>query len=805
MDTNALKLPVEKLRWECDPNQFDFNTTEDIPELEGSIGQVRALKSIDFGLGMQEDGFNLYLSGEPGTGRSSTIKNLLKKRARNEPPPQDWCYVYNFKDPDNPLSLSLPAGRGSELADDMNDFLEGVKINIPKALESKEYETNKVAIIEDYQEKNGELFARLEQEAGERDFSLQRTVSGLVMVPQKEGRNYTQEEYDALTKNERDKLDEVGKELTEKLNDVLRQVRDNEKATKDALAQLDRELGLSAVGHNMEPLKEKYAEFAKVKGYLESVQEDIILNLEDFKPQAAAPQIAGIRFPRQEPSFERYAVNVFVDNKGMEGAPIIFEANPTYNNLFGRIEHIMQMGGAATTNFTLIKPGALHRANGGYLIVDAREVLINPFAWDALKRCIRNGEIRIEDVLEQYRFMTVVSLKPEPVPLQAKIIMIGSPWIYYLLYYMEPDYRKFFKVKADFDSRVARTPEIMKDYALFVSTHCRNEKLLPFDRSGVAGLLEYSARLVEDQEKLSSQFMEISDLIREADYWAQKENSPLVTKDFVKRAVEEKVYRSNRIEERMQEMFDEGTILVDTADVEVGQINGLSVITLGDYTFGRPSRVTARVYMGRGGMVNIEREAKLSGPIHDKGVLILTGYLGGKYAHDKPLSFSASICFEQSYEGVEGDSASSTELYALLSALSGVPLRQGIAVTGSVNQLGKVQPIGGVNYKIEGFYAVCKAKGLTGEQGVIIPKTNERHLMLKDEVVAAVRDGKFHIWSVETIDQGIEILTGVPAGVQLPDGTYTAGTINSLVDKRLREILESRKKFSATAEKEETK
>jgi len=803
VDTNDLKLPVEKLRWECDPNQFDFNTTEDIPELEGSIGQVRALKSIDFGLGMQEDGFNLYLSGEPGTGRSSTIKNLLKKRARNEPPPQDWCYVYNFKDPDNPLSLSLPAGRGSELADDMFDFLEGVKINIPKALESKEYETNKVAIIEDYQEKNGELFARLEQEAGERAFSLQRTVSGLVMVPQKEGRNYTQEEYDALTKNERDKLDEVGKELTEKLNDVLRQVRDNEKATKDALAQLDRELGLSAVGHNMEPLKEKYAEFAKVKGYLESVQEDIILNLEDFKPQAAAPQIAGIKFPRQEPSFERYAVNVFVDNKGMEGAPIIFEANPTYNNLFGRIEHIMQMGGAATTNFTLIKPGALHRANGGYLIVDAREVLINPFAWDALKRCIRNGEIRIEDVLEQYRFMTVVSLKPEPVPLQAKIIMIGSPWIYYLLYYMEPDYRKFFKVKADFDSRVARTPEIMKDYALFVSTHCKNEKLLPFDRSGVAGLLEYSARLVEDQEKLSSQFMEISDLIREADYWAQKENSQLVTKDFVKRAVEEKVYRSNRIEERMQEMFDEGTILVDTADAEVGQINGLSVITLGDYTFGRPSRVTARVYMGRGGMVNIEREVKLSGPIHDKGVLILTGYLGGKYAHDKPLSFSASICFEQSYEGVEGDSASSTELYALLSALSGVPLRQGIAVTGSVNQLGKVQPIGGVNYKIEGFYAVCKAKGLTGEQGVIIPKTNERHLMLKDEVVAAVRDGKFHIWSVETIEQGIEVLTGVPAGEQLPDGAYPAGTINYLVDKRLREILESRKKFSATAEKEE--
>jgi lon-related putative ATP-dependent protease len=754
---------------------------------------------------MLEGGFNLYLAGETGTGRSSTIKNLLKKRSALEPPPQDWCYVNNFRTPDNPVSLALPAGKGSELAEEMKELLEGVKINIPKALESKEYETNKVAIIEEYQEKNGVLFGRLEGEAGEKGFDLQRTVSGLVMVPQKEGRNYTQEEYEALSKEERDKLDEVGKDLTEKLNDVLRQVRENEKATKDSLAQLDRELGLSAVGHHMEPLKEKFGAFPKVLSYLETVQEDILLNLEDFKTQQPAPLIAGFRLPRQEPSFERYDINIFVDNKGIEGAPVVFEANPTYNNLFGRIEHVMQMGGAATTNFTLIKPGALHRANGGYLIVDAREVLINPFAWDALKRCIRNVEIRIEDVLEQYRFMTVVSLKPEPVPLQAKIIMIGSPWIYYLLYYLEPDYRKFFKVKADFDSRVARTPEIMRDYALFVSSHCKNERLLPFDRSGVAGLLEYSARLVEDQEKLSSQFMEISDLIREADYWAQKDNSPLVTRDFVRRAVDEKVYRSNRIEERMQEMFDEGTILVDAAGSEVGQINGLSVMTLGDYTFGRPSRVTARVYLGRAGMVNIEREVKLSGPIHDKGVLILTGYLGGKFAHDRPLSFSASICFEQSYEGVEGDSASSTELYALLSALSGVPLQQGIAVTGSVNQLGKVQPIGGVNYKIEGFYAVCKAKGLNGEQGVIIPKTNERHLMLKDEVVTAVKEGKFHIWSVETVDQGIEILTGVPAGVRLPDGTYPEGTINSLVDKRLREMLEQMKKFSGGAEKEEKK
>lgn len=804
MGENDLRLSADKLRWECDPDSFDFDTTADIPGLEGTVGQVRALKSIEFSLGMQEDGFNLFLAGEPGTGRRTTINNLLNKRAKSEPPPKDWCYLHNFKGPDYPISLSLPAGMGSELAKEMDEFLEGVKVNIPKALESKEYETNKLAIMEEYQEKNSELFSNLEKDAGEEGFALQRTVSGLVMVPQKEGRSYTQEEYESLSKEERDTLDEAGKKLSEKLNDVLRQVRENEKATKEELANLDRELGLFSVGHHLDPMREKYAGFPKVLTYLESVQEDILLNLEDFKPQAAGPQIPGLKLPRQEPSFERYGVNLFVDNKETEGAPIIFEANPTYNNLFGRIEHVMQMGGAATTNFTLIKPGALHRANGGYLIVDAREVLINPFAWDALKRCIRNGVIRIEDVLEQYRFMTVVSLKPEPVPLQAKIIMIGSPWIYYLLYYLEPDYRKFFKVKAEFDSRVNRTPEIMNDYALFVSIHCKKENLLPFDRTGIATLLEYSSRLVEDQQKLSSQFMEVSDMIREAVYWARKENSPVVNRQFVKRAIDEKYFRSNRIEERVHELITDGIILVDTTGAEVGQLNGLSVITLGDFAFGRPSRVTARVYMGRGGMVNIEREVKLSGPIHDKGVLILTGYVGGKFAHDKPISFSASICFEQSYEGVEGDSASSTELYALLSALSGVPLRQNIAVTGSVNQLGKVQPIGGVNDKIEGFYAVCKAKGFTGDQGVMIPKSNERHLMLNDEVVAAVREGRFHIWSVETIDQGIEILTGMPAGELLADGTYAEGTINGLVDRRLRDMLVKMKSFSA-GDKDEKK
>lgn len=805
MATDDFKVPVKNLRWTCDTDQFDFETTDDLPDLEDTIGQERALRSIDLSLGMSETGYNLYISGEAGTGRTTSIMKLLKKRAKNEPAPHDWCYVHNFKSPDNPIALALKAGMGNELEKDMQELLTTVRNDIPKALESKDYENQKSAIVQEAQERNSALFSALEEEAKEKGFSLQRTVSGLVMVPQKDDRNFTQEEYEALPPEEQKKIDTIGNELKEKLTDLISQIRENEKSVKEALAKLDRNLGLSAVGHYIEPLKSKYAEFSRVLTYLDDVQEDILLNLEDFKGPQQQPQIPGLKLPAQTPSFERYLVNLFVDNCEQCGAPVVFEANPTYNNLFGRIDHVMQMGGVASTNFSLIKPGALHKANGGYLVVNARDILTSPFSWDALKRTIRNSEIKIEDVLEQYRIITVVSLKPEAIPMQAKIIMIGSPMIFYLLFHLEPDYRKFFKVKADFETRIRKTRETINDYALFVSSHCSRERLRPFDKGAVAGIIEYSSRMVEDQERLSTQFMEIADLLREANYWAGKGNSSTVTGAYVKQAIEEKIYRSNRVEERLQELIDEGTILVDTSGSEVGQVNGLSVLTMGDYSFGRPSRVTVRAFMGKAGMVNIEREVKLSGPIHDKGVLILTGYLGGKFAHDKPLSFSASICFEQSYEGIEGDSASSTELYAILSALSGVPIKQGIAVTGSVNQLGKVQPIGGVNFKIEGFFAVCKLKGLTGDQGVMIPRSNLRNLMLKDEVVEAIKAGKFHIWSVETIDQGIEILTGLPAGEMNPDGTYPEGTINQKVDKRLREILENMKNFSAGNEKNEKK
>ena len=787
-------ISAEKLRWNCDPDSFGFETTGELPDFNDAIGQKRALRSIEFGLGVDGSGFNLYISGETGTGRTATIASILNKRAKDEPRPHDWVYVNNFKDSDSATSLDLPAGKGSELAADMKELIEAFRSDIPKALESSEYEARRTELLESYQAASNELFQELEKNSEKLGFSLQRTVSGLVIVPQKAGSNYSQEEYDALTEKKRLKLEKQGKELTEQLNEVLRQVRDQEKATKEALSQADRDLGMSCLGHRLDPLREKYGELAAVLGYLDAVQEDILNNLDDFKPQSTQPQIPGIKMPRQEPTFERYQVNVLVDNKETEGAPVIFESNPTYNNLFGRIEHVMQYGGVAVTDFTLIRAGALHRANGGYLVIDAREVLINPFVWDSLKRCIRNNEIRIEDVLEQYRFMTLVSLKPAPVQMRAKIILIGTPWIYYLLFHLDPDYRKFFKVKAEFDSRVARTPEIMHDYALFVASHCRAEGLLPFHKSGVAALLEHAARMADDQLKLSSQFMELGDFIREVSYWAARAGRTLVEGDDVRSAAEESLYRVNRIEERMQELYDEGTLMVDTTGAVVGQINGLSVLSLGDHTFGRPTRITASVYAGQDGMVNIEREVKLSGPIHDKGVLILTGYLGATFAQEHPLSLSASICFEQSYDGIEGDSASSTELYALLSALSGVAIKQGIAVTGSVNQRGMVQPIGGVNHKIEGHFAVCRAQGLTGDQGVMIPASNERHLMLHREVVQAVNDGLFRIWSVETIEQGIEILTGVKAGHRDRRGKFPKGTLFQLVDNRLQSMSDRMKR-----------
>jgi lon-related putative ATP-dependent protease len=782
-------LSIDELYKCCDPNIFTFNTTDELPELVETIGQERALNAIDFGLNLDDNGFNIFILGENGTGKTTTIKSLLKKKAAEEPVPQDWCYVYNFEEPDIPLAISMAPGRASVFHGDMEELIKALKVEIPKVFESKEYERQKNKILEAFQSKQKEMFSGLEEEAQSKGFSIRKTVSGLMIVPVKKGGEpLTEEEYEALDEKTKAKIDEIGKGLQEKLNDVVRDVREGEKGVKKELAKLEREAALSAVGHFMDELKAKYSDDEKITRYLSAVTEDILQHLEDFKAQEeqAAP-IPFMKMQKAEPTFTRYAVNVLVNNKDTKGAPCVFESNPAYFNLFGRLEYKFQYG-VATTDFSMIKAGSLHKANGGYIVINALDLLRNLFSYETLKRALRNREIKTEDVWEQYRAISTSTLRPEAIPLDVKVILIGNPHFYYLLYNLDEEYRDLFKVKADFDSRMEKNEETVQKYAAFVASTCRQGNFLSFDRSGVAKIVEHGSRLAEHQGKLSSRFSEIADVIKEANYWAKKDGSNLVRSEHVIKALTEKMYRVNRIEERLREMVLEGTLIVETTGEKVGQINGLAVLGMGDYQFGKPSRITAKTYAGKAGVINIERETKMSGRIHEKAVLIITNYVGSTYAKKKPISFSASITFEQLYDMIEGDSASCAELYVILSSLAGLPLKQNLAVTGSMDQNGEVQPIGGVNEKIEGFFDLCKMRGLDGTHGVVIPGKNVRHLMVKQEVVDAVRDGKFFIYPIDKVEEGLEIFTGLPAGEAREDGTYPEGTVNYLVAKRLEEI-----------------
>jgi len=782
---------------------FMFHTTSDLPDRRETIGQERALHALDFGLGLCSTGFNIFILGEHGTGKLTTVKSFLSEKAAGEPVPHDWCYVYNFRDPDVPLAISLDPGKALVFQKDMDEIIKILRVEIPKVFESKEYEKQKNELVEQAQTKRREVFSSLEQEAQDKGFSVRKTISGLIIVPvKKTGEPLTEEEYEALDEKTRKRIEEIGRTLQERLNDVVRVGRESEKAVKEALRKLEKEAALSAVGHLIDELKHKYEEHVKITAYLEETREDILDHLDDFKVQEEQPaQVSFLKLPRAEPTFTRYTVNVLVNNKDCKGAPCIFESNPTYYNLFGRIEHKIQYG-LATTDFSMIKAGSLHKANGGYIVINALDLLRNIFSYDALKRAIMNKELKIEDVWEQYRLMSTTGLKPEAVPLEIKVILLGDPFLYYLLYNLDPEYRELFKVKADFDSRMNRTNENVQKYASFVATLCKEEKLLPFDPTGVAKIVEVSSRLAEHQEKLSGRFSDIADVIREASYWASKSGDTIVNETHVLKAIDEKVFRTSRIEERLREMILEGTIIVDTSGEKVGQINGLAVLDLGDYSFGRPSRITARTYAGKAGVVNIERETKMSGRIHEKAILIISNYLGSKYATKGPISLSASITFEQLYDMVEGDSASCAELYALLSSIANVPLKQSIAITGSMDQNGDVQPIGGVNEKTEGFFDLCKMIGLDGSHGVVIPERNLKNLMLKKDVVEAVKDGKFFIYPIRKADEGLEIMTGLQVGELREDGTYPEGTINYLVVKRLTEISKSMEKKK---EKEEDK
>lgn len=792
------ELKPDELTWRIDESLLGFEDTGGVGELEGTIGQERALRALDFGLGIKSFGYNIYVMGQPGTGKMSTVMRVVTKKAEKGPGPSDWLFVMDFQKPDKPRVIELPRGKGCELEEDMQDMVDHLKEAIPKAFEGEEFEKRKQERYAEHSSKTEELFEELGKEARENGFSLEKSPRGLILVPLKEdGKLMTQEEFEQQDADAKKRIEEVGSRLQEKLNELMRKAREMEKEFQETMKTLTREFGLYAVGHVIDELRDKYKEDPKLSTYFDEVKEDVIEHIDDFR-QAAQPAQAMPFMPRQEPSFDRYKVNLLVNNCNTGGAPVVYEPNPTFPNLFGRIEQRVQYG-MATTDFTMMKPGALHKANGGYLVVNALDLLRNPFAYEGLKRAIKNQKVIIEDVLEQYRVVPIYTLKPEPVPLDVKVVLIGSPYIYYLLYSLDEEYRKMFKVHADFDFRMERTDEAVEAYSKFIATRCSEEGLLPFDRSGVARVLEYSARLISDKEKLSSKFIDIADIVREASYWAGQDGREAVSREHVAQAVEEGHYRSSMVEEKIRQAISEGVLKVAVEGEVAGQVNGLSVMSFGGHSFGRPSRITARTYMGRSGMVNIEREVKMSGPIHDKGVLILTGYLGDRFAQEVPLTLSASIAFEQSYEGIEGDSASSTELYALLSSLSGLPVKQGIAVTGSVNQLGEVQAIGGVNEKIEGHYEVCKALGLTGEQGVMVPESNVRHLMLKEEVVDGVKDGRFHIWAVSNIDGGMEVLTGVPAGVRADGGSYPEGSVNYLVDRRLRKLAEGMKEFGKAA------
>ncbi len=802
----AVSISPEELYKCCDANMFKFNTTEDIDILEETIGQERALKAIDFGLSLNSKGFNIFALGENGTGRVRTIKTLLLKKAANENVPSDWCYVYNFKDPDSPIAISFPPGKGREFQKDMEILIKTIREEIIKVFESKEYDKQRNKIIEEFQSKQKALFTSLEEEAQSKGFSIRKAVSGLLIIPMKKtGEPLSEEEFASLDEATKKRIEDIGKSLQEKLDDIGRAMREAEKILKEMLNRLEREIALEALGTLIQDLTKKYKNVEKVTPYLNAVEEDILSHLDDFKSQEEQPSpLPFMKMPKPEVSFTKYSVNLIVDNADTKGSPVVFESNPTYLNLFGRIEHKLQFG-IAVTDFSMIKAGSIHKANGGYIVIQGMELFKNLFSYDALKRAIKNREIKIEDVWEQYRLLSTVAMKPEPIPLNIKIILIGNSYMYYVLYNLDEEYKELFKVKADFDNRMERNPHNIDKYVTFIATCQKEEGLKPFDRNGVAKIIEYSSRLAGHQDKLSTKFSDIVDVLREANYWADKDNSDIVGAKHILRAVDEKIYRSNRIEERIREMILEDTLIVNTEGSKVGQVNGLAVLDLGDYSFGKPSRITARTYTGKAGIVNIERETKMSGKIHEKAIMIISSYLGSKYAVKKPLSISASITFEQLYEMVEGDSATCAELYALLSSISGVSLRQDIAITGSMDQNGDVQPIGGVNEKIEGFFDLCRIRGLDGH-GVIIPRRNVKHLMLKQDVVDAVKNKNFFIYPIDKMEEGLEILTGMPAGVINEDMTYPEGTINYLVMKRLSDISEAlEKKKEKEEEKEEKK
>jgi len=790
------ELEVNKLRYTCDPSSFEFKTTADLEPLDQIIGQERAIEALKLGLGIKDvkNRYNIYVAGGPGTGKMSAVEHFLSRSSADEPRPPDLCYVHNFDTPYTPKYIELPAGRGCELRTDFEQHIQRLKREIPKAFESDEFKARSKRINEKHGEKRTTLLEQMEQKSRELGFTIQRTPIGINTLPLSDsGEPLSQEEYDGLPEDKRDEIRTRQGEVQSLIQEHLQEVAHLDEARETEIKELAKEAVLFMIKPSFDQMRGRYEGLDRVIEFIDAVQKDIVENLDAFRGNGQAKK-SPFPFPMpQADPFKQYTVNVLVDNSKADGAPVVVEQNATYPNLFGAIERRVQMG-VAITDFSMIKPGSLHRANGGYLVLNANNLFRLGLSWEALKIAIKRREIRIEDPMQMMGYSATEGLRPEPVPFRIKLVIIGSSYIYELLHHYDEDFAKLFNVKADFGTEMERTAEHEQAMARFLAACCSQEpSVLPFDPSGVAKMIEYATELTGDQTKLSCEFGSLVSIVKEAAYWARTENSDHVTGEHVTRALNERDFRHDRIDAKIREMITRGTIFVDTEGESAGQVNGLAVLQMGDYAFGKPSRITASVHAGKGGLIDIEREAKLGGKTHTKGIMILKGFLGERFAQERPLSFAASLAFEQSYSMIDGDSASSTELYAILSALADLPIRQGLAVTGSVNQKGHVQPIGGVNQKIEGFYRVCKAKGLTGDQGVLIPAANVENLMLCEEVVEAVETGQFHVYPIATIEEGIELLTGVSAGERDDEGNYPEDTVFGRVVSRLEQIHETMK------------
>jgi lon-related putative ATP-dependent protease len=796
------ELPPEQLRRHLDPATLPFQTTADVVPLQGTVGQPRALDALEFGLEIGTAGYNLFVVGAPGSGRLSTVRDHLERVARERPVPGDWVYVHDFTQPDRPRAIGLPAGWGRGLARDVEELVQTAQREIGRSLESEEYQKRRTALVAEVERDVQALRAEIEAFAAARGFQLRFLPTGIALVPLLEGHTVTPEQAEQLSAEQRAELETRSQEIHGELQNEGRRLRRVERAGAERLAELERDTAAAAIASALNGLAEKYAAHPAVLEYLKAVQEDVPQHLAEFRehPQAGAldeqatlADLLGAT-PRAAPS-TRYRVNVLVDNGGIDAAPVVIERNPTYYNLTGRIEYRPQLG-SMVTDFTQIRAGSLHRANGGFLVVEVLDLLSQPFAWEGLKRALRAREVTMENLAEQLSFVPTAGLRPQPIPLDVKVVLIGTPLLHMLLYARDEELRELFKVKVEFAPDMEWTDEHVLSYAAYMRRWIEQAGLRHFDRGAVARVVEQGSRLREDQRKLSTRLLDVSDLVTEASFWAGKAGRDVVTAADVDQAVSKKDDRSSLLEDRMREMVDRRTIVIDTEGARTGQLNGLTVLELGDHSFGQPVRITATTSLGRGSIESIERQVELSGPIHSKGVLILSGYLAEQYAQDWPLALRATLTFEQSYDEVEGDSASSAELYALLSALSGVPIAQGLAVTGSVNQHGEVQAVGGVTRKVEGFFHVCRQRGLTGTQGVVIPAANVASLMLDDEVVQAVREGRFHVHAVRTVDEAIELLSGTPAGERRPDGGYPEGTVHRLVADRLQAYAERLRGFA---------